>query len=262
MKMRTHLIYFIFLVIILLKSSEIALKNILRARIVLKVARPIIIFVIISIILSFLFLILSKLEAKEFLNAISFNIFQFFLFGFCLIAGFTEGAKTNLPAFPFLHLGWKGANYLKRRGFPTFSLKRFFRIFFLMIFGSISIWIFFSPEITKETQEIFEKSGFAQLSLILSVLSAAIIEETVFRFFLQTELIRYLKIPAVGIIITSAIWAMGHSGMVIPSGVKELQIFYVGIILGIIRNYWGIEICILLHLLMNILFSLFFFLFS
>lgn len=58
---------------------------------------------------------------------------------------------------------------------------------------------------------------------------------------------------AAAICVTSALWALQHQGMISPEWVKWVQIFGVGIVLGVARLRLGLEACMTLHFLHNIL---------
>jgi membrane protease YdiL (CAAX protease family) len=58
---------------------------------------------------------------------------------------------------------------------------------------------------------------------------------------------------AAAICVTSALWALQHEGMISPEWVKWVQIFGVGIVLGVARLRLGLEACMALHFLHNIL---------
>lgn len=131
------------------------------------------------------------------------------------------------------------------------------------------------------------------ISLYLPILLAPFIEEIIFRGYIQEKITRlfraagrYLTGPlggelgpahgtvpgaapgavsrcsapgaapwssAAAICVTSALWALQHQGMISPEWVKWVQIFGVGIVLGVARLRLGLEACMALHFLHNIL---------
>lgn len=91
--------------------------------------------------------------------------------------------------------------------------------------------------------------------LLLSVLLAAPVEEVIFRLGLQSRLERWAGgrgwSPLVPIVMTSFLWTLGHAGIVEPQGVKELQIFLLGVLFGWGRRRWGLAGAILAHGMLN-----------
>ena len=85
----------------------------------------------------------------------------------------------------------------------------------------------------------------------------AIGEELVFRLgiqnFLATACNWWGRRYWLAIVATSAIWTLGHAGTLDPDWVKFLQIFPVGIALGWLFRKHGIESCIAVHVLFNVL---------
>ena len=85
----------------------------------------------------------------------------------------------------------------------------------------------------------------------------AIGEEIIFRLGIQSFLVKYLKLEGqsywIAILITSALWTIGHAGTLQPEWVKLAQIFPVGLMLGWLFRKYGAESTILAHGLFNIL---------
>ncbi|MBX3730466.1 MAG: CPBP family intramembrane metalloprotease, partial [Candidatus Sumerlaeia bacterium] len=89
---------------------------------------------------------------------------------------------------------------------------------------------------------------------------AALVEEVVFRLGLQGVLEafgRRIGLPAgmaaAGAIVgASVLFALGHAGMVEPDGLKELQIFFVGVVLGTLKWRYGLWSCVVAHLVLNL----------
>jgi membrane protease YdiL (CAAX protease family) len=87
-------------------------------------------------------------------------------------------------------------------------------------------------------------------------LAAAFWEEIFVRLFLQNALIRLFRNARGGtgcaVVVASAVWAAGHAGTVQPELVKFLQVFGVGIMLGIVNLRRGIEPCLVAHSAFNV----------
>lgn len=102
----------------------------------------------------------------------------------------------------------------------------------------------FNPRMTPEAARAYSREGWREIGLLLAVLLAVPVEEIVFRGILQGRLELWAMRRGLGasvpIAITSFLWALGHSGIVIPVGLKETQIFFFGLLLGWIRRRWGL----------------------
>lgn len=86
-------------------------------------------------------------------------------------------------------------------------------------------------------------------------LMAAPIEEVIFRGGVQGFGEKFLaargmaRWPAVAV--ASLLWAVGHAGAMEPAGIKEAQIFAIGLVLGWLRMRAGLRGAILAHLALN-----------
>lgn len=149
------------------------------------------------------------------------------------------------------------------------------------ILAFVAVWIrvavrFFGARPHDRIREVFPGSweevdlAFV-ISLYLPILLAPFIEEIIFRGYVQDKLTRLFRAAARGhraeragrgaapwssaaaICVTSALWALQHQGMISPEWVKWVQIFAVGIVLGVARLRLGLEACMALHFLHNIL---------
>ena len=72
-----------------------------------------------------------------------------------------------------------------------------------------------------------------------------------YRFFAITFLRKYIKITWLAVLIPAVIWALGHAYLD-PVWVKEGQIFAIGLALGGLFPYLGLEGCIIAHYVLNI----------
>ena len=85
---------------------------------------------------------------------------------------------------------------------------------------------------------------------------AAIMEEVLFRLFWLTFFLWLLRrVPGrqwVSISLVSAMWALGHTGVIEPPWVKLLQIFVVGLVVGHVYLRAGTEGSVLVHLSLNL----------
>lgn len=89
-------------------------------------------------------------------------------------------------------------------------------------------------------------------AVFLFVLALALLEELVFRGGIQGALERTrLGVPG-AILAASFIWSLGHVGYLDTIGVKEIQIFGLGVIFGIAKVRLGLTWAAILHLLNNL----------
>lgn len=102
----------------------------------------------------------------------------------------------------------------------------------------------FHPRLTPEAARAYSREGWREIGLLLAVLLAVPVEEIVFRGILQGRLELWAMRRGLGasipLVATSFLWALGHSGIVLPVGLKETQIFFFGLLLGWIRRRWGL----------------------
>jgi membrane protease YdiL (CAAX protease family) len=149
------------------------------------------------------------------------------------------------------------------------------------ILAFVAVWIrvaarFFGARPHDRIRDVFPGSweevdlAFV-ISLYLPILLAPFIEEIIFRGYIQEKITRLFRAAARGhraeragrgaapwssaaaICVTSALWALQHQGMISPEWVKWVQIFGVGIVLGVARLRLGLEACMALHFLHNVL---------
>lgn len=96
----------------------------------------------------------------------------------------------------------------------------------------------------------------SQYFIYYFVVIAAISEEIIFRLCLQNWICVLLKDKAYSkwfaIIVATVLWMIAHVGMLEPEWVKMLQVFVIGLVLGLMSFRFGIQYAILLHILFNL----------
>lgn len=102
----------------------------------------------------------------------------------------------------------------------------------------------FLPSIS--TTRVFEYLGFSCFAL-----SAAFLEEIIFRGGLQGILERYRVERGWAVVIAAFLFALGHTGYISPDGIKELQIFGLALIFGFAKMRHGLTGAIAVHLANN-----------
>jgi membrane protease YdiL (CAAX protease family) len=81
----------------------------------------------------------------------------------------------------------------------------------------------------------------------------AIIEEAIYRGGVQQAVEKWSGRPWLGIVVASAVWALAHGGYVEPFGVKEFQIFLLGVLIGVAANRHGLRGAIAIHVANNLM---------
>ncbi len=128
-------------------------------------------------------------------------------------------------------------------------------------------WLLFqatSPQISQLLKNVSEvQQAQAGLSdepsamLVVVMVAFGFGEEVMFRLGLQNYLALRLKLGggryAIAVAVTSAVWALGHANMVSPEWVKLLQMFLIGLPLGYLFRYCGLEACMITHAGFNVL---------
>lgn len=131
----------------------------------------------------------------------------------------------------------------------------------LTILYSSGLFLLTSPQLSALVQQSVGTSPLAAQNVItpqsiLVMLEVAVAEEIVFRLGIQNFLAKYLKVQNnsywLAILLTSALWTIGHTGVLEPEWVKLAQIFPVGLMLGWLYKKYGIESTMLVHGLFNV----------
>ena len=93
-------------------------------------------------------------------------------------------------------------------------------------------------------------------ALLLMLTGVTVVEELTFRLAIQNQLARLFawtgKQHWLSIVLTSLLWTFLHAGAVDPDWVKFVHVFPMGLVLGWMFRRFGIESCILVHVLFNL----------
>ena len=93
-------------------------------------------------------------------------------------------------------------------------------------------------------------------ALLLMLAGVTVVEELTFRLAIQNQLARLFawtgKKYWLSIVLTSLLWTFLHAGAVDPDWVKFVHVFPMGLVLGWMFRRFGIESCILVHVLFNL----------
>lgn len=135
---------------------------------------------------------------------------------------------VELPLFALLTLGW---SFLSLIAFTEVVEVEVSEEFFL--------------------RDLQERPWAQFVAVFIFVLVLALLEELVFRGGIQGALERTrLGVPG-AIVVAALVWSLGHVGYLDTIGVKELQIFGLGIIFGVVKARLGLKWAAALHLLNN-----------
>lgn len=138
-----------------------------------------------------------------------------------------------------------------------------FGVSILGILYSSILFLIIPPTLSEIAQQRFgvssvEPENAITIQGILLLLEFAIAEEIVFRLGIQNFLAKYLKLEHgnywIAVVITSALWTLGHAGILEPEWVKLAQIFPIGLLLGWLYRKYGAESTMLAHGVFNLTF--------
>lgn len=91
------------------------------------------------------------------------------------------------------------------------------------------------------------------LAMACIALTAAVLEEVIFRGALLGALLRLTRSATAAVLLSSVLFALGHAAYLDVPGIKELQIFGLGVLLGWARMKGGLVWAMRLHLAFNAL---------
>lgn len=154
--------------------------------------------------------------------------------------------KLVLPSAPILF------HFNKMEGKWISYLKACFGALFLMVAVSTILLVISSSTITK--------SQFPPIvdivTLSFQAFLVSVSEEIFSRLFLQSLFMNWFGKTrcgvALSIVMVSSIWALSHPGIIETDGIKFIQIFLLGIILGVLMLKKGVECCCVAHTVFNI----------
>jgi membrane protease YdiL (CAAX protease family) len=123
---------------------------------------------------------------------------------------------------------------------------------------AISIWFaIFQVHPKSNLPYALEKNTIYQSFILFSLIFGAISEEITYRLFLSLLIGYYLGLKNhsfwIGAIISSAIWALSHTGQADPNWVKLSFIFFVGLLFNWLLKRWGFVTPVVAHVTWNTL---------
>jgi len=129
---------------------------------------------------------------------------------------------------------------------------------------SCALFTLVPVRMSEDVREMLESSAIsspisAEPSLLaaLVMLEFALGEEVAFRLGVQNYIAKLFKLRGNGywiaIVFTAVFWSVAHINMLEPGWAKVLQVFPLGLALGLLSRRYGIEACILAHGLFNLI---------
>ncbi len=127
-------------------------------------------------------------------------------------------------------------------------------------------WVLFRitrPQLSAMLRQLAESrlahrglSTEVSLPTILMLVQIACAEEVVFRLGIQNYLAVHFglrrRLYGVAVVLTAVLWAMGHAEVLDPWWVKLVQIFPIGVALGLLARRFGAASCMVAHGAFNV----------
>ena len=186
--------------------------------------------------------------------ALPIDVIRTFLF---TAVGLACCAAAGVVAFPVLRPGLGSEETALRRS-PVSPVL--WALVFAGIWSVYTALLFHatSPELSDAARKLFESLDLGESTTVavLAVSVAAVGEELVFRLGIQNYIARIFgwwdQRYWLAILLSAALWSLGHAGTLEPDWVKIAQVFPAGLALGWLARKHGIEACILSHVVFNI----------
>ncbi len=171
-----------------------------------------------------------------------------------LLVPLAVAAEPNHSPYPVL-LGDRGALAGWLPGLAVGALS-----------GALSVALFWAmgvgeSQLVTDQMDLFPDVDWEDPSVLFGVtlpvmLAAAISEELVFRGVVQRWLTRWFGGrslgAAVAIVLSTAVWTLGHAANTDHVCLKLGQIFFVGLLFGALARRWSVEASLVAHVTLNI----------
>ncbi|MCD6385370.1 CPBP family intramembrane metalloprotease [Candidatus Sumerlaeota bacterium] len=258
LKYTANIVYLVVLILLILHSIRTISRHPQFALLVYR--SSFFIFLLLGIIITAL--TIYALLTGIFINIIFLDITTTAITAAVILpGGWTSARRINIP-----RAIWLRRSYRRYKGV---SVRRFLGVSicagFLCVIYTAALFHIFSGHINPEFLEELRRSGLEQpgteLIQVASVVAAPFTEEIIFRFVLISVLLsRFKRITsfntALVVVLSSLLWTLLHTGMTLPFGVKEAQIFGTGLVLGWLMLRYGLEASIIAHIVLNLNVSL------
>lgn len=194
--------------------------------------------------------VMDMSSEENFIGTMASIVFNFFIYIFYIQCGQHFTRLRELPGSLYL----KGESILGRIDWKLILIPMpFLIIWTYLVFG------LFPTEPTELAYAVSPASNNDLGAILYNIMTASVMapiqEEILYRHFAMGILYRWFgrsKVAvAFNILITAAVFAAAHVGVVIPDWVKLLQILPLGMLLGLIYHKRGLENTILAHSAFN-----------
>ncbi len=186
--------------------------------------------------------------------ALPFDALRTFLF---TAVGVACCAAAGVAAFPLVRPGLGSGETAPRRSAAapvlwSVLLAGTWSIYTVLLFHATN------PELSEAAKRLFGSLDIGENMAValLAVSVAAVGEELMFRLGIQNHVARIFgwwdHRYWLAILLSAALWSLGHAGTLEPDWVKLAQVFPAGLALGWLARKHGIEACILAHVVFNV----------
>jgi membrane protease YdiL (CAAX protease family) len=178
-------------------------------------------------------------------------------------AGYHASVLAGSPALPLVRgarRGWSGIRGRIRGPVPVFLFSALLLIpvvFTAFIYATRTLAP--TPRVMQALEVETHAPAETALFVVFMLITAAVDEELVFRHYLLNRLTvafgaRQSRVlaPVSAVVLTTALFMLGHREMMDPAWLKYTQIALLGTALGVCQLRLGLECCIVLHLFFNI----------
>ena len=199
----------------------------------------------------------KKLDARVLFTIVPLN---FILIAVFVTAGMILSNKLHLPSMPILRALTRGKKEWKKIHFLKMIVSVILGSAFVCGFTAV-LFLATKPGLSEFVQKTVIQSenvtaGHIAKSTLLFFILIAVYEEIIFRLFIQRFLSWLFRGFSGGwliaIVLTAALFALGHVGILATLWVKLTQTFVIGLTLGLIMRKYGLEASILVHATLNI----------
>lgn len=189
-----------------------------------------------------------------FIRQAIYEIIERFLFFVCFIIPCLAGELMRFEVFPrkpqlgFFH--YVTSTFLSRDVARTIFLGYCFAVIMIGFQTTIFEFGYRYCEVWMEQSRLsrFSSAYFPFLGVLLIAVNASISEETLYRLFGVNFSIKFFRNMALGILVPSVIWGLGHTGYIVfPFWFRGLEVTLLGIFSVLVYLRFGIIAVVVQH---------------
>jgi membrane protease YdiL (CAAX protease family) len=145
------------------------------------------------------------------------------------------------------------------------SMKFYLGVFIFIVLSiyTVSYMYYFGANLIPNNATALKLNDIFSFHIVISFLIFAIIEEILYRMALQNMLLEFFRklsiqrgASSIAILTSAFFWSIAHFGQSQNDFMKFLQIFPIGILLGLTNLHLGLRVGILFHVMFSIIASL------